>query len=193
MITSSSLELVASTRWCVPYETLPSVAPLVAEPCCVAQVGTNDDRFGVRFPPMSRAYDEKLQLLAATAARDVGAYDKLRQGAVYACVCGPSYETPHEIEMLRTLGCDQVGMSTIQEVRCGRGAPIGRARVDVLAWCQLVVARWWLLATATCGCLVCLSSPTSASARMTTDPFNPLTRKSWMRAARPGRTCDRCL
>ena len=117
------------------------IAPLVAEPCCVAQVGTNDDRFGVRFPPMSRAYDEKLQLLAATAARDVGAYDKLRQGAVYACVCGPSYETPHEIEMLRTLGCDQVGMSTIQEVRSGQGAPIGRARVDVLARCQLVCGQ----------------------------------------------------
>lgn len=84
------------------------------------QVGSNDDRFGVRFPPMSRAYDEELQLLAAAAAREMGAYDQLRQGAVYACVSGPSYETPHEIEMLRTLGCDQVGMSTIQEVVVAR-------------------------------------------------------------------------
>ena len=83
-------------------------------------VGTNDDRFGVRFPPMSRAYDEELQLLTAASAREMGSYELLRQGAVYACVSGPSYETPHEIEMLRTLGCDQVGMSTIQEVVVAR-------------------------------------------------------------------------
>ena len=85
--------------------------------------GPNDDRLGPRFPDLSRAYDERLAaLLDATAAR-LGI--ALRRG-VYACMAGPSYETPAEIRMLRTLGADLVGMSTVPEVIAARhmGVPV---------------------------------------------------------------------
>ncbi|HYP77641.1 MAG TPA: purine-nucleoside phosphorylase [Polyangiaceae bacterium] len=68
---------------------------------------------GPRFPDMSRAYDLDLRMLARDAARE--AEVTLREG-VYAAMLGPSYETPAEIRMLRTLGADAVGMSTVPEV-----------------------------------------------------------------------------
>jgi purine-nucleoside phosphorylase len=68
---------------------------------------------GPRFPDMSRAYDLELQGFAREAARHAGV--TLREG-VYAAMLGPSYETPAEIRMLRTLGADAVGMSTVPEV-----------------------------------------------------------------------------
>jgi len=68
---------------------------------------------GPRFPDMSRAYDLDLQALAREAARETQV--TLREG-VYAAMLGPSYETPAEIRMLRTLGADAVGMSTVPEV-----------------------------------------------------------------------------
>ncbi len=75
--------------------------------------GPNDERLGPRFPDMSTAYTPKLrQLLLATAEK---AQVKLHSG-VYAIISGPSYETPAEIRMLRTLGADAVGMSTVPEV-----------------------------------------------------------------------------
>ncbi len=75
--------------------------------------GPNDERLGPRFPDMSTAYDPKLrQLLLETAARE---QVKLQAG-IYAILSGPSYETPAEIRMLRTLGADAVGMSTVPEV-----------------------------------------------------------------------------
>lgn len=85
--------------------------------------GPNDDRFGPRFPDLTRAYDPVLGArLDETAAR-LGI--RLRKG-VYACVAGPSYETPAEIRMLRTLGADLVGMSTVPEVIAARhmGVPV---------------------------------------------------------------------
>ena len=69
--------------------------------------GVNEPRWNERFPDMSSAYDPGiLQLL-----KDIG----LRQG-VYAAMKGPSFETPAEIRMLRTLGADLVGMSTVPEI-----------------------------------------------------------------------------
>jgi purine-nucleoside phosphorylase len=76
-------------------------------------VGHNEAALGPRFPDMSRAYDPRL--LAAVDAAATGTGLTLRTG-VYACLLGPSYETPAEIRMLRTLGADAVGMSTVPEV-----------------------------------------------------------------------------
>ena len=68
---------------------------------------------GPRFPDLSQAYDAGLLQFARDAAR--AAQLTLREG-VYAAMLGPSYETPAEIRMLRTLGADAVGMSTVPEV-----------------------------------------------------------------------------
>ncbi len=76
-------------------------------------VGPNDATQGPRFPDMSHAYDPKLLTLLEQSAAATGT--PLRKG-VYACLSGPSYETPAEIRMLRTLGADAVGMSTVPEV-----------------------------------------------------------------------------
>lgn len=75
--------------------------------------GPNDSEVGPRFPDMTRAYDPRLAKLARDAAAKVGV--RLEEG-VYAAVQGPSYETPAEIRMLRTMGADAVGMSTVYEV-----------------------------------------------------------------------------
>lgn len=75
--------------------------------------GANDERFGPRFPDMTEAYDKGLRALAAAAGRELGMV--LREG-VYAALSGPQYETPAEVRMLRTLGADLAGMSTVPEV-----------------------------------------------------------------------------
>src|SRR5690606_12083814 len=72
-------------------------------------VGPNDDRLGTRFPDLSDPYSRELRALARTVAEEQGV--SLVEG-VYASVLGPSYETPAEIRMLRTLGASAVGMST---------------------------------------------------------------------------------
>jgi len=79
---------------------------------------------GPRFPDLSQAYDLGLQALAREAASH--AKVTLREG-VYAAMLGPSYETPAEIRMLRTLGADAVGMSTVPEVIAlrQRGVKVG--------------------------------------------------------------------
>ncbi|RKD25636.1 purine-nucleoside phosphorylase [Ammoniphilus oxalaticus] len=76
-------------------------------------IGPNDERFGARFPDMSEAYTKELADLAHSVASAQGV--QLRDG-VYAGLSGPSYETPAEIRMLRTLGAAAVGMSTVPEV-----------------------------------------------------------------------------
>ena len=75
-------------------------------------IGQNVDEFGVRFPDMSTVYDRELQDKIRKAARDNGI--NLKEG-VYAQLTGPSFESPAEIRMLRTLGADAVGMSTVVE------------------------------------------------------------------------------
>jgi purine-nucleoside phosphorylase len=79
--------------------------------------GPNIPDLGPRFPDMTRAYDNELRQLVrnAAASRRV----PLREG-VYAALSGPSYETPAEIRMLRALGADAVGMSTVPEVIVAR-------------------------------------------------------------------------
>jgi len=76
-------------------------------------VGPNDDRLGPRFPDMSEPYDEKLRAVARGVARD--AKITLREG-VYVAVSGPTLETRAEYRMVRGLGGDVVGMSTVPEV-----------------------------------------------------------------------------
>jgi purine-nucleoside phosphorylase len=76
-------------------------------------VGPNDDALGPRFPDMTAAYDPELRALLHAVARDAGV--PLREG-VYAALLGPSYETPAEVRMVRALGAQAVGMSTVHEV-----------------------------------------------------------------------------
>lgn len=75
-------------------------------------IGPNDERFGVRFPDMSKTYAPSYRTIALEeAARlGLGSFE-----GVYAAMTGPSYETPAEIRALRTLGADLVGMSTVPE------------------------------------------------------------------------------
>jgi purine-nucleoside phosphorylase len=75
--------------------------------------GPNLDELGPRFPDMSEAYDAAMREAALEVARQKKI--RLRQG-VYLGLPGPSFETPAEIRMCRTLGADAVGMSTIPEV-----------------------------------------------------------------------------
>jgi len=79
--------------------------------------GTNDERFGPRFPDMSDVYSSRLRALADETAKATGV--ALAHG-VYAALLGPSYETPAEIRYLRTIGADAVGMSTVPEAIVAR-------------------------------------------------------------------------
>jgi purine-nucleoside phosphorylase len=76
-------------------------------------IGPNLDEMGPRFPDMMGAYDVGLREIALSVAARLGV--SIRQG-IYLGVTGPSYETPAEIRMYRTLGADAVGMSTVPEV-----------------------------------------------------------------------------
>jgi purine-nucleoside phosphorylase len=76
-------------------------------------IGQNDDRLGPRFPDMSAPYDQELRALARAVALDLGIV--LREG-VYVAVPGPNLETRAEYRMLRAIGADVVGMSTVPEV-----------------------------------------------------------------------------
>ena len=80
-------------------------------------VGPNDDRFGVRFPDMTYAYCREFRQMAREESVRLGI--TLHEG-VYASLLGPSYETPAEIEYLRRIGADLVGMSTVAEVIAAR-------------------------------------------------------------------------
>jgi purine-nucleoside phosphorylase len=84
-------------------------------------LGPNLDRFGERFPPMTDAYDPGLRAAARESADRTGV--ALREG-VYVMLSGPSYETRAEMRMLRGLGGDAVGMSTVHEVIVARHADV---------------------------------------------------------------------
>jgi len=81
--------------------------------------GPNLDEFGPRFPDMSVAYDRELRKLAHEVVKENGLL--LREG-VYACLAGPSFESPADLRFLRTAGADAVGMSTVPEVIAARHA-----------------------------------------------------------------------
>src|SRR5262249_19742489 len=76
-------------------------------------MGPNDDRFGPRFPDMTRAYDPDFRRFAAEEGKKLKL--NLHEG-VYLALAGPNYETPAEIHAFRALGADLVGMSTVPEV-----------------------------------------------------------------------------
>ncbi|PJB77475.1 MAG: purine-nucleoside phosphorylase [Acidobacteria bacterium CG_4_9_14_3_um_filter_49_7] len=82
-------------------------------------IGRNRDELGPRFPDMTHAYDPEFSRKLVTCGKDAGL--DLREG-VYAALTGPSYETPAEINMLRTMGADAIGMSTVPEVIVARHA-----------------------------------------------------------------------
>ncbi|RJE89973.1 purine-nucleoside phosphorylase [Paenibacillus sp. 1011MAR3C5] len=84
-------------------------------------IGPNDNELGVRFPDMSEAYSKRLRAIAQEIAASQGI--EVQEG-VYAGLLGPTYETPAEIRMLRTLGADAVGMSTVAEVIAARHSGI---------------------------------------------------------------------
>ncbi|XP_012541707.1 purine nucleoside phosphorylase isoform X1 [Monomorium pharaonis] len=81
--------------------------------------GPNDDRFGPRFPPMSKAYDATLMEIGRQVAQEMGIGDIVHEG-VYTCLGGPNFETVAELKMLRMVGVDAVGMSTVHEVITAR-------------------------------------------------------------------------
>lgn len=80
-------------------------------------IGPNDSRFGARFPDMTHVYDRDYQEMTMKEANTLEI--KMRRG-VYAALTGPSYETPAEIRLLRILGADAVGMSTVPEAIVAR-------------------------------------------------------------------------
>ena len=75
--------------------------------------GRNESAFGERFFDMQAVYDREMRALAHTCAENLGM--KLKEG-VYAYMTGPQFETPAEIRMLRLVGADVVGMSTVPEI-----------------------------------------------------------------------------
>jgi purine-nucleoside phosphorylase len=81
--------------------------------------GPNDETLGLRFPDMSQVYDRRLSQAVRNAAVQTGL--TLREG-IYACLAGPSFETPAELRFLRAAGVDAVGMSTVPEAIVARHA-----------------------------------------------------------------------
>jgi len=76
-------------------------------------IGPNDDSWGIRFPDMSRAYNQALITMAESIAK---ANNVQLQKGIYAGLTGPSLETPAEVKFLQTIGAQAVGFSTVQEV-----------------------------------------------------------------------------
>ena len=80
-------------------------------------IGANDTRFGPRFPDLTNVYSPELQDVVLQEAREMKL--EMRRG-IYASLTGPSYETPAEIHMVRALGAQAVGMSTVPEAIVAR-------------------------------------------------------------------------
>ena len=92
-------------------------------------VGSNDERLGPRFPDMSAPYDPELRALTRTVALELGIV--LREG-VYVGVPGPSLETRAEYRMLRAMGADVVGMSTVPEVIVAAHSGMGTLGLSII-------------------------------------------------------------
>jgi purine-nucleoside phosphorylase len=82
-------------------------------------IGDSEEALGPRFPDFTDAWSPRLRALVRRAAQEEGV--ELKEG-VYVGLTGPTYETPAEIRMLRTLGADAVGMSTVLEAIAARWA-----------------------------------------------------------------------
>uniref|UniRef100_UPI00358EC605 purine nucleoside phosphorylase n=1 Tax=Myxine glutinosa TaxID=7769 RepID=UPI00358EC605 len=82
-------------------------------------VGPNDERFGPRFPSTSDAYDQELRAIARAVAKELKLGQRLREG-VYVMEGGPAFESVAECRMLKLMGGDAVGMSTVPEVHAAR-------------------------------------------------------------------------
>lgn len=91
--------------------------------------GPNLDEIGPRFPAMTNAYDPTLSALVREVADEKG--EALKEG-VYAGLLGPAFETPAEVRMLRMLGADAVGMSTVHEVIAARHAGMRVAGLSLI-------------------------------------------------------------
>ncbi len=92
--------------------------------------GINDDRLGPRFPDLLKAYDSELKALALTTLKKSG-YPSLE--GVYACLQGPSLETPAEYNYLHHIGADLVGMSTVPEVIVARQCGLSVLALSVVS------------------------------------------------------------
>lgn len=93
-------------------------------------IGANLDKFGLRFPDMTEAYSKRLLGIARDSAKSIGV--DLKEG-VYIFVTGPSFETPAEVRMLRVLGADSAGMSTVPEVIAARHSGIEVLGISCIA------------------------------------------------------------
>jgi len=92
-------------------------------------VGPNADRLGPRFPDLTDAWSPRLRALLHEAAADA---DVVLEEGVYAGLLGPNYETPAEVRMLRALGADAVGLSTVLEAIAARWAGLELAGVSLV-------------------------------------------------------------
>ncbi len=92
--------------------------------------GPHDERLGTRFVDLTSAYDPGLVEILRAAAHACSF--EVRRG-IYAAMPGPSYETPAEIRMLRTLGADAVGMSTVPEVIVARQCGMRVAAISAIS------------------------------------------------------------
>lgn len=81
--------------------------------------GPNDERFGPRFPPMNQAYNKELIDEGKVIAKNINIGELVHEG-IYTCLGGPNFETVAELRMLKKLGADAVGMSTVHEVITAR-------------------------------------------------------------------------
>ncbi|XP_053606913.1 purine nucleoside phosphorylase-like isoform X2 [Plodia interpunctella] len=81
--------------------------------------GPNDERFGPRFPPMNKAYHYQYRKVAKEVAKELQIENIVKEG-VYTCLGGPNFETVAELNMLKMVGVDAVGMSTVHEVITAR-------------------------------------------------------------------------
>lgn len=104
--------------------------------------GANEEDFGTRFPPLSDAYDLQLRKtmhLSYKKLRTVAPKRKLHEG-VYVFVSGPTFETRAECRMLRAMGADVVGMSTVPEIVVARHCEIRVVAMSLVTNCAVMEA-----------------------------------------------------
>ena len=99
-------------------------------------IGINLEDFGVRFPDLSHPFNKEMKKIIIESAKENNI--SLQRG-VYAAVSGPSFETPAEVKMLRKLGADAVGMSTVPEVIVARHSGIKVLGISCI--CLLYTSR----------------------------------------------------